>query len=91
MIEVLVPCTNVTRLGVGGKRVIRPEKLMPGYVLLNMRMDKDTWFSVKNSNNVQNFVGHDRARKNAAGGTRSSRNPYQRRVRAIVKSKRAAM
>ena len=87
MIEVLVPCTNVTRLGVGGKRVIRPEKLMPGYVLLNMRMDKDTWFSVKNSNNVQNFVGHDRARKNAAGGTRSSRNPYQRRVRAIVKSK----
>jgi transcriptional antiterminator NusG len=76
MIEVLVPCTNVTRLGVGGKRVIRPEKLMPGYVLLNMRMDKDTWFSVKNSNNVQNFVGHDRARKNAAGGTRPDRNPY---------------
>ena len=40
MVEVLVPCTNVTKLGVGGKRVVKPEKLMPGYVLLNMHMDK---------------------------------------------------
>jgi len=61
--EVLVPCTVVTKLGVGNKRVAKLDKLFPGYVFVNMRMDKDTWYTIKNSNHVLNFVGHDRARR----------------------------
>ncbi len=40
--EVLVPCTVVTKLGMGNKEVMKLEKLFPGYVFVNMRMDKDT-------------------------------------------------
>ena len=49
------------------------EKLLGGYVLIKMCMDKDTWYIIKNSNHVQNFVGHDRARKNVSGGIQVSK------------------
>jgi len=100
IIEVLVPCTNVTKLGLGGKKVVKPEKLMPGYVLLNMKMDKDSWFTVKNSNHVQNFVGHDRARRNAAGGVAAGRGHVvptplsraeEKRIMDKITSARAAL
>ncbi|EKX34531.1 hypothetical protein GUITHDRAFT_60459, partial [Guillardia theta CCMP2712] len=73
VVEVLVPCTKVTKLGLGNKPVEKQEKLFAGYVLVRMRMDKDTWFMIKNSNHVLNFVGHDRARKNAGGGIAAGR------------------
>jgi len=66
--EVLVPCTMVMKAGVGGVTVEKQEKLLGGYVLIKMCMDKDTWYIIKNSGNVLNFVGHDRARRNASGG-----------------------
>jgi len=69
--EVLVPCTMVMKAGVGGVTVEKQEKLLGGYVLIKMCMDKDTWYIIKNSGNVLNFVGHDRARRNASGGTRA--------------------
>jgi transcriptional antiterminator NusG len=71
--EVLVPCTMVTKAGIGGKVVQKQEKLLGGYVLIKMCMDKDTWYIIKNSNHVLNFVGHDRARRNASGGIAAGR------------------
>lgn len=71
--EVLVPCTMVMKAGVGGQTVEKQEKLLGGYVLIKMCMDKDTWYIIKNSNNVLNFVGHDRARRNASGGIAAGR------------------
>jgi len=71
--EVLVPCTMVTKAGIGGKVVQKQEKLLGGYVLIRMCMDKDTWYMIKNSNHVLNFVGHDRARRNASGGIAAGR------------------
>lgn len=71
--EVLVPCTMVQKQGVGGQVVQKQEKLLGGYVLIKMCMDKDTWYIIKNSNHVLNFVGHDRARKSAGGGIAAGR------------------
>jgi len=73
LVEVLVPTTPVTRLGVGNRPVVRFEKMFPGYVYVHMHMDKDTWYIIKNSNHVQNFVGHDNARRNAGGGIQAGR------------------
>ena len=47
--------------------------MFPGYVYVHMHMDKDTWYIIKNSNHVQNFVGHDNARRNAGGGIQAGR------------------
>jgi transcriptional antiterminator NusG len=71
--EVLVPCTMVTKASIGGQTVEKQEKLLGGYVLIKMCMDKDTWYIIKNSNHVLNFVGHDRARRNASGGIAAGR------------------
>jgi|YelNatPaOPRAMG01_1025707.scaffolds.fasta_scaffold73815_3 transcriptional antiterminator NusG len=40
-----------------GKRQIVPEKVYPGYVLVEMIMDDDTWFVVRNTPGVLGFVG----------------------------------
>ena len=71
--EVLVPCTMIMKSSVGGTVVQKQEKLLGGYVLIKMCMDKDTWYIIKNSNNVLNFVGHDRPRRNASGGIAAGR------------------
>jgi transcriptional antiterminator NusG len=63
----------VTKASIGGQTVEKQEKLLGGYVLIKMCMDKDTWYIIKNSNHVLNFVGHDRARRNASGGIAAGR------------------
>lgn len=54
--EVLVPTEEVVEVREGQKR--RSErKFFPGYVLINMEMNDDTWHMVKDSPRVLGFIG----------------------------------
>jgi transcriptional antiterminator NusG len=54
--EVLVPSEDVLEVR-QGKRVISPKLFYPGYVLVEMAMDDDTWHFVRSTPRVTGFVG----------------------------------
>ncbi len=56
ILEVRVPMEEVVELKNGVKKTVQ-RKLFPGYVLLNMDMNDDTWYVVRNTRGVTGFVG----------------------------------
>lgn len=56
ILEVRVPMQDVTELKNGVSRQVQ-KKMFPGYVLLNMVMNDDTWYVVRNTRGVTGFVG----------------------------------
>jgi transcriptional antiterminator NusG len=56
ILEVRVPLQDVVELKDGVKKTVQ-KKLFPGYVLLNMVMNDDTWYVVRNTRGVTGFVG----------------------------------
>ena len=56
ILEVRVPMQDVVELK-NGKRQTVQKKMFPGYVLLNMVMNDDTWYVVRNTRGVTGFVG----------------------------------
>lgn len=56
ILEVRVPMQEVVEVKNGVKKVVQ-KKLFPGYVLLNMIMNDDTWYVVRNTRGVTGFVG----------------------------------
>ncbi|MFP4697140.1 MAG: transcription termination/antitermination protein NusG [Eubacteriales bacterium] len=54
--EVIVPMHDVVELKNGSKKQVQ-KKLFPGYVLLKMDMNDDTWYVVRNTRGVTGFVG----------------------------------
>jgi len=45
----------------GGKRHVMEEKIFHGYVLVDMILDQDSWYVVRNTPRVAGFVGPDPA------------------------------
>ncbi len=56
ILEVRVPLQDVVEMKNGAERVVQ-KKMFPGYVLLNMIMNDDTWYVVRNTRGVTGFVG----------------------------------
>ncbi len=56
ILEVAVPMENVVELKNGVKKQVQ-KKMFPGYVLINMIMNDDTWYVVRNTRGVTGFVG----------------------------------
>ena len=56
ILEVRVPMQEVVEVKNGAKKQVL-KKLFPGYVLLNMIMNDDTWYVVRNTRGVTGFVG----------------------------------
>ena len=56
ILEVRVPLQDVVELKNGVKKTVQ-KKMFPGYVLLNMIMNDDTWYVVRNTRGVTGFVG----------------------------------
>lgn len=56
ILEVRVPLQDVVEIK-NGKRQTVQKKMFPGYVLLNMVMNDDTWYVVRNTRGVTGFVG----------------------------------
>jgi transcriptional antiterminator NusG len=51
-----VPQKTVTQMK-GGKKQEKEEKIFPGYVLVEMIMDEDSWYVVRHTSGVTKFVG----------------------------------
>ena len=51
-----VPQKTVTQMK-SGKKQEREEKIFPGYVLVEMIMDEDSWYVVRHTSGVTKFVG----------------------------------
>ena len=56
ILEVRVPMEDVTEVKNGRQRQVQ-RKMFPGYVLLKMVMNDDTWYVVRNIRGVTGFVG----------------------------------
>ncbi len=56
ILEVSVPIQDVIEVKNGVKKKVQ-KKMFPGYVLLNMEMNDDTWYVVRNTRGVTGFVG----------------------------------
>ncbi len=54
--NVVVPTEKKIRMK-AGKRVTQEEKIYPGYVLVDMIVDDDSWFVVRNTPRVTGFIG----------------------------------
>ncbi|SCX89136.1 transcription antitermination protein nusG [Lachnospiraceae bacterium XBB2008] len=56
ILEVRVPMEDVSEIRNGVRKTVQ-RKMFPGYVLINMVMNDDTWYVVRNTRGVTGFVG----------------------------------
>lgn len=56
ILEVSVPMQDVIEIKNGTNKQVA-KKMFPGYVLINMIMNDDTWYVVRNTRGVTGFVG----------------------------------
>lgn len=54
--EVLVPTQSKIRISKGEKEIVK-ERMFPGYVLVKMILDDDSWLVVRTTRGVTGFVG----------------------------------
>ncbi len=56
ILEVLIPTETKIKIKNGKRKTVR-EKIFPGYVLVNMIVNDDSWYVVRNTPNVTGFIG----------------------------------
>ncbi len=54
--EIVIPTQNKTIIADGKKRKIK-EKILPGYILIRMELNKETWPIIRDTEGVTGFVG----------------------------------
>jgi transcription termination/antitermination protein NusG len=59
--DVVIPTEDAVEIK-GGKKQTVQRKVFPGYVLVRMHLDDDTWYAVRNTPAVTGFVGPPGAR-----------------------------
>ena len=57
ILQVILPVDFYSVIDKSGKRKIKPVKVYPGYLLVQMIMDDETWYIVRNTPGVLGFVG----------------------------------
>ncbi len=57
--EIVVPTEEIVEMR-GGVKHRSERKFFPGYVLVRMEMDEDTWHLVRNTPNVLGFIGGEK-------------------------------
>jgi transcriptional antiterminator NusG len=57
IVDIQIPTEEITKLKDGGERVTKDEKVFPGYVLVRMEVDDNTWAVVRNTPGVTGFAG----------------------------------
>ncbi len=53
--QILIPTEDVVEMR-SGKRVVSSKLFYPGYILIEMEMDNDTWYQVRHTPKVTGFV-----------------------------------
>jgi transcriptional antiterminator NusG len=61
--RVIVPTEEEVEIKNGQRRNVK-KKIYPGYVLVQMRLDDDSWYVVRNTPGVTSFVGHGTGHNN---------------------------
>jgi transcription termination/antitermination protein NusG len=54
--DIIVPTRNTIKVS-GGKKETVQEKIFPGYVLVRMILDDESWFMVRSTPGVTSFIG----------------------------------
>lgn len=54
--QILIPTEDIVEIR-GGKKKISSRKYFPGYVMVEMDMDDDVWYVIKNTPKVTGFLG----------------------------------
>lgn len=54
--EIIVPMRNTIKVSQGKKETVK-EKIFPGYVLIKMLLDDETWFMIRSTQGVTSFIG----------------------------------
>lgn len=54
--EVVIPKEQITEVKLGKKKVLE-RKFFPGYILIHMEMNDDTWLFVRNTPGITAFIG----------------------------------
>ncbi|MDR3305647.1 MAG: transcription termination/antitermination protein NusG [Clostridiales Family XIII bacterium] len=57
IIKVVVPTEDYVEMK-DGQRKLKVRKTFPGYVLIKMKVDNESWYLVRNTQGVTGFVGH---------------------------------
>lgn len=55
--EIIVPTEDLVEFTRAGKRRIVKRKLLPGYLMVNMIINDDTWFLVRETGGISDFTG----------------------------------
>jgi len=55
--EIVVPVEEIAEFNRSGKRRIIRKKLYPGYIMVNMVINDDTWFLVRETPGIGDFTG----------------------------------
>lgn len=82
--DVFIPKETVTDLKTGGRKVTTEKKVFPGYILVQMELDDDSWYVVRNTPGVTGFVG---SQGKPVPLSRSEFERIQGRVAAAAKPK----
>lgn len=54
--DIIVPTRNTIKVSQGKKETVK-EKIFPGYVLVKMLLDDESWFMVRSTQGVTSFIG----------------------------------
>ncbi len=54
--DIIVPTRNTIKVSQGKKETVQ-EKIFPGYVLVRMVLDDESWFMVRSTQGVTSFIG----------------------------------
>ena len=54
--QIVIPTEQVSEIR-GGKKRISERKFFPGYILINMDMNKESWYLVKTTPGITGFIG----------------------------------
>ena len=73
--EVLLPTEEVVEL-VKGKRKTTSRKFYPGYILVRMELDEETWHIVNDTAKVTGFLGGKEADPHFRRGSRANSQPH---------------
>ncbi len=55
--EIVVPTEDVATFTRDGKKRITKRKLLPGYIMVRMMINDDTWFLVRETSGISDFTG----------------------------------
>jgi transcriptional antiterminator NusG len=54
--RIIVPIEKITEIR-GGKKTVKEKKLYPGYIVIKMNMNERTWFAIRETPGVGDFLG----------------------------------